>query len=409
MDLTPTRSPEAVGFSQSRLDRIRPVMQRYIDRGEIAGILTLVARRGQVVHCETVGMADIEAGRPMRTDTLFRIYSMTKPITSVAVLMLMEEGALRLTDPIARFLPAFTDTRVWQAPRGETAEYRLATRPITILHLLTHTSGLCYGMETGDPIDTLYKQNIWDSLGTEPGQTLETFVNKIAQLPLANQPGEAFRYSLATDVLGLLVQVASGIPFEQFIRERILAPLGMIDTDFYVPSEKRERFAALYGLRSSGDDPTAISALPRIDSPGHRYEQLPSCPMGGSGLVSTAGDYLRFARMLLDRGEYEGVRLLGRKTAEWMRMNHLPDGVPCLDDPALGFGLGVYVIQDAIRAQRFQPASTGNLGWTGAASTEFFIDPEEDMIGIVMLQSMPFWAYPVASDFRAMVYQALVD
>src|SRR5215213_3566024 len=394
-------SPDNQGFSTPRLGRINAVMQRYVDQRKLAGMVTLVARRGEVVHFETCGQADITTSAPMRHDTLFRIYSMTKPITSAAVLMLFEEGHFQLSDPIARYIPAFTDVKVLDNSAGSGVRYVDPIRPISVRHLLTHTAGLSYGFDENVYIDDLYRERIYTLRETKPDITLEEFIQAIAKLPLAHQPGSAYRYSFATDVLGLLVQVVAGMPFEEFLRQRIFEPLGMSDTGFYVPAEQIGRFAATHG-------PDAEHGLTVIDAPAtSEYARPTRLPSGGGGLVSSTSDYLRFAQMLLNQGELDGERLLGRKTVELMASNHLPAGVHPLDDAYSGFGLGVSVLLDPAQAQNL--GSVGTYGWGGAANTNFWIDPREELIGILMLQFMPSDTYPVSPNFRTLVYQALVD
>jgi CubicO group peptidase (beta-lactamase class C family) len=394
--------PEEVGFSSRRLARINTVMQRYVDEGKLAGISTLVARRGQVVHFEQVGMADSEADRPMAPDTIFRIYSMTKPITSVAVLMLFEEGYFRLSDPVAKYLPAFQAVKVLD--RIDQANVRLVDpeRPVTIHHLLTHTAGLSYGWDEIAATDAQY-QALRQQLDNNPSFTLQQWVEMLAQIPLLFQPGSRYRYSMATDVLGGLVQAVSGLPFAEFLQQRIFAPLGMVDTAFTVPVEKLERFAANYG-------PTDEGKLKVIDAPTtSRFARPTHRPSGGGGLLATTGDYLRFAQMLLNKGTVDGERLLGRKTVELMTTNALPAGVYLNNDPTRGatFGLGVSLLEDLGKVQ--QLGSVGNYGWGGAANTNFWVDPREELVGIVMLQFMPSDTYPVVVDFRNLVYQALID
>ena len=391
--------PEDLGFSGKRLERINAVMQRYVDEKKLAGVITLVARRGTVVHLGECGMADIEASKPMQSDTIFRIYSMTKPITSTAVLMLMEEGRLRLADPVAQYIPGFKDVKVLDNAPGSGVRQVNADRPITIRDLMTHTAGLSYGFDDVY-IDELYRKHIWGPMEANPDLTLADWMGELTKLPLAYQPGTRFRYSVATDVLGYLVQVISGMPFDAFLKQRIFEPLGMIDTDFWVPPDKVERFAANYG-----PDPEA--GLKVIDPPATSHYTRPSkAPSGGGGLVSTTGDYLRFAQMLLNKGELDGVRLLGRKTVELMTANHLPDGVYCFDDPSSGFGLGVSVLLNLGKSQTL--GSAGNFGWGGAANTNFWVDPQEELLGILMLQFMPSDTFPVVADFRNLTYQALV-
>jgi CubicO group peptidase (beta-lactamase class C family) len=395
-------SPASQGFSSTRLARILPAMQRYVDEKKLAGILSLIARRGQVVHFETCGMADIEAGKPMQTDTIFRIYSMSKPITSAAVLMLFEEGRFRLHDPVARYLPAFEKMRVLESLSGLPARLVDAARQITIIDLLTHTAGLSYGFDDKVYIDYLYRKRFWAALDANPEMNLEGAVAEIAKLPLAFQPGTAWRYSVATDVLGCLVQVASGMPFEDYLKQRIFDPLGMVDTGFYVPPEKVARFTAVYGP----DEKNGLKAIDLDPATNPSYLKPSRFPSGGGGLVSTAGDYLRFCQMLLNGGVLDGVRLLGRKTVEFMTTNHLPDGIHP-DNPAGGFGLGVDVLLHLGKSALL--GSVGNYGWGGAANTNFWVDPKEQLIGILMLQFMPSDTYPVIADFRTLTYQALVD
>jgi CubicO group peptidase (beta-lactamase class C family) len=394
--------PESLGFSSQRLARINTAMQRYVDEKKLAGILTLVARRGKVVHFEKFGMADVEAGRPMQLDTLFRIYSMTKPITTTAALMLLEEGRIRLADPISRYIPAFKDVKVLDNTAGSGVRFVDAKQPITIHHLMTHTAGFSYGFDDNVYIDELYRKHVWEPMETAPGLTLEEFVGEVAKLPLAYQPGTLYRYSVATDVLGFLVQVVSGMPLDEFLKQRILDPLGMVDTDFYVPLEKIERFSTVYGPDEQG-------GLKVVDASQTSHYAMPAhFVSGGGGLVSTAGDYLRFCRMLLNKGELDGARLLGRKTVELMTTNHMPLGVqPFPEDAFAGFGLGVSVRLELRQSRRLE--SPGTFGWGGAANTNFWIDPKEEIIGILMLQYMPSDTYPVVDDFRTLAYQALVD
>jgi CubicO group peptidase (beta-lactamase class C family) len=396
-----TFDPESVGFSSVRLGRINTVMQHYVDQRKLAGMVTLVARRGQIVHFETCGVADIATGAPMHHDTLFRIYSMTKPVTSAAVLMLFEEGHIQLSDPIARYIPAFADVKVLDNSAGSGVRYVAPVRPISIRDLLTHTAGLSYGFDENVYIDDLYREHIYTLREASPDLTLEDFIHAVAKLPLAHQPGSAFRYSFATDVLGLLVQVVAGMPFADFLLRRIFEPLGMVDTGFHVPAEQIGRFAATHG-------PDPEHGLIVTDAPATSDFARPTrAPSGGGGLVSSTSDYLRFAQMLLNQGQLDGVRLLGRKTVELMVANHLPAGVHPSDETFSGFGLGVSVLLDPAQAQNL--GSVGTYGWGGAANTNFWIDPQEQLIGILMVQFMPSDTYPVSPNFRTLVYQALVD
>jgi len=402
-------SPDEVGFSPKRLERINHGMQRYIDQKLIAGIVTLVARRGSVVHFEKFGWQDIEANKPMELDTIFRIYSMTKPITSVALMMLYENGLLRLTDPVTKFLPEFEKVKVY-VDEGELADL---TREITIHDLLTHTAGLSYGDYQDTPVDELYRQadffRVVDTIQAlifRVDITNQGLTRRIAELPLVHQPGEVWRYSVATDVVGYLVEVISDMPLADFFDEKIFQPLGMKDTAFCVPPQKIDRFATAYGL-------TEKDALAVVDTPtGSDYTKEVRLHAGGQGLVSTAADYLRFAQFVLNKGELDGVRLLGRKTIELMTINHLrlallPMEMGGEQMPGFGFGLGFSVMMDV--AQSGMMGSVGLHGWGGWANTHFWVDPQEHLIGILMLQYLSSGTHPIRNDFRTLVYQALVD
>jgi CubicO group peptidase (beta-lactamase class C family) len=397
-----TVKPEKVGFSSERLGRINAVMQRTVDEGKCAGILTMVARRGQIAHLDCFGMMDVEAGKPMQSDTIFRIYSMSKPVTSVAAMMLYEEGYFQLNTPVSEFIPGFKDTKVFVRETESGPELADMEQEITIHHLLTHTSGLSYGFHEDTPVDALYRE-VRQNLGE--GATLEKIVEALSGLPLAFQPGQGWRYSFSTDVLGCVVQVVSGQPFDVFLQQRIFEPLGMVDTGFYVPAEKIDRLAALYGRSEEGE-------LRLMETPATgRYAKPSVFLSGGGGLVSTVHDYVRFAQMLLNGGQLDGVRLLGRKTVELMMMNHLPEALlPFAVNPGefswgYGFGLGGKVMMDPARAGIL--GSRGEYSWSGAASTGFWADSQEKVVGLVMTQLMPY--QPLVNALRVLVYQALVD
>ncbi|MEE9264006.1 MAG: serine hydrolase domain-containing protein [Vicinamibacteria bacterium] len=401
----PTAKPEDVGMSTTRLERIRPVMQAYVDQGKLPGMITAVARRGKVVHFDRLGMMDVEAGKKMRPDTIFRIYSMTKPITGVAMMILYEEGKYLLTDPVSNYLPEFENMKVyvggsWENPRTEPA------RPMTIKHLLTHTSGLTYGDEE-HVVPKLYKEaELWKSAA------LGEFIEKLVKLPLAAQPGTGWHYGVSMDVLGRLVEVLSGKSFDQFLAKRIFQPLGMVDTAFYVLDEKLERFAANYQATPEG-------GLKLIDRPQEsEYRNSTFVPYGGQGLVSTAADYLRFAQMLANGGELDGVRILGRKTVDFMMLDHLgPElGPEPLGEAAgwygmsprgLGFGLTASVIRDV--AQSSLVGSLGTFSWGGTAETHFWVDREEELIGLTFTQVMPSARYPIRAQMKILTYQAIID
>jgi len=395
-----TVPPEQVGLSSSRLEHIQPVMQGYVDRQQFAGVITLIARHGQVAHLAKVGWQDQESNRPMAFDTIFRIFSMTKPITSAAVMMLCEEGKVRLSDPVSRYVPGFKNARVLVARNGCDYDLVPARREILVHDLFTHTGGLSYGFDEHSPLDDLYRKELWMRTEQDSQMTLEELVTILSKLPLASQPGTAFRYSLSIDVLGYILQVVAGQPFEDFLQERIFGPLGMADTAFWVPPEKMNRFATVYGPAEGGglkplNEPMVI-----------RYNHPPRNPSGGGGLVSTVGDYFRFGQMMLNLGELEGVRLLGRKTVEWMLQNHLPEGMAANGNPANGFGLGGAVLLHPGRLH--QPGSVGRFGWGGAANTEWWIDPPEQMLCLLMTQYMPAFTVPIVDDFGQLAYQALL-
>ncbi|HOU14933.1 MAG TPA: serine hydrolase domain-containing protein [Anaerolineae bacterium] len=396
-----TVSPESVGLSSARLKRVDQVMQKYVDQGKLPGVLCLVARHGQVAHLSKVGWMNVEAQKPIAFNTLFRIYSMTKPLTSVAVMMLYEEGRLFLSDPVAKYIPEFEDVKVFVGETETGVELANLQRPITIHHLLTHTGGLSYGFDSNDYVDKQIQKNVWRQHNANPDITLEEFVHRITMCPLRTQPGTEFYYSLSVDVLGFLVQVVSGQPFDAFLQERILGPLGMVDTAFDVPESKLDRFAVNY-------QPDKEKGLAVLDAPEtSRFAKPTRCPAGGMGLVSTLGDYYRFSAMLLNKGELDGQRLLGRKTVELMTSNHLRDGVYRDGNPALGFGLGFGITLDVERTQML--GSAGAYGWGGAATTRFVIDPQEELVHIEMMQLMNNDSVPVLDEMQVAIYQAIVD
>lgn len=399
MNVTP---PEKFGMSTERLNRIRPILERYIAEQKFAGFVTMIARRGELVHFDSVGMSHTEGSQPMQSDTLFRIYSMTKPIVSVAMMMLYEEGHFHLDDPISKFIPEFKDVKVYIRPGLTGAELAPAKPAVTFHHLLTHTAGLSYGWFEDSPVEELYRKA--DLLNKD--NSLEEFIHRLVKIPLLYQPGTAWRYSVAVDVLGYLVQVISGKPFADFLEERIFKPLGMVDTNFYVPQSKLNRFSAVYEPREGG-------GIKVMDAPSTSdYLNPMRFPSGGGGLVSTAPDYLRFTQMLLNRGELDGIRLISPKTVELMTMNHIPTPLLPLQIGewainGYGFGLGFNVVLNP--AQAGMIGTIGAFGWGGAANTEFWVDPQEQLIGILMTQFMPRDTYPVINDFRVLTYQALVD
>ena len=396
-----TVQPESVCLSSTRLERIKPVMQAYIDSNTFAGISTLIARRGQVAHLECFGWQNLETKQPITEETIFCIWSMTKPITSAAAMILCEEGRLRLCDPLSRYIPEYKDAKVMVSRSGDAYDLVPAVREMTIHDLITHTGGLSYGGDSHSALDALYRQTM-TAIDSVKDITLEKWVRMFAEarLPLAFQPGTAFRYSFSIDILGYVIQLASGRPFEEFLQDRIFGPLGMVDTAFWVPPEKVGRLALTY-------TPCEGGGLKVVPPPPGRGEitQKTRNPAGGGGLVSTIGDYARFGQMLLNGGELDGTRILGRKTVEWMLQNHLPPGVLPMNEPANGFGLGGAVLLHPGLSHR--PGSVGRFGWGGAANTKWWIDPVEQMQCLLMLQYMPCFTIPVVEDFAQLAYQAL--
>jgi CubicO group peptidase (beta-lactamase class C family) len=403
-------APESVGLASEGLRRVdQHLVSRYVEPGKIAGALTLVARRGQVAWLSPLGLMDRERGKPMRADTIFRIYSMTKPVTSVALMMLHERGAFALGDPVHRYLPAWEHLRVHRYGRYPSFVTEPVARPMTVRDLLTHMSGLSYQIMERGPVDEAYRQ-----LGIGgPAGTLRDMVETLATLPLEFSPGTRWSYSVATDVLGYLVEVLSGQRFDDYLRTQIFEPLGMTDTGFTVPADKVGRFAANY-VRLPGSTEATIMDDPE-DSPYARPKTLFS---GGGGLVSTAADYLRFAEMLRRGGELDGKRLLGPRTVAYMTRNHLPDGrdLASLAPPGafsetrydgIGFGLGVHVVIDPVRAQ--VPVSAGEYGWGGLASTAFWVDPAEDLVVVFLTQLVPSSTFDFRGQLKAIIHGAIVD
>ena len=398
---------EDVGISSERLLRVDHALQRYVDQEKLAGIVALLAREEQVCYFERFGQMSRETGMPMRLDTIFRIYSMTKPITSVAAMMLWEEGRFQLDDPVSRYIPKLGRMKVYQENgNGSGSASVEPDRPMTIRDLLTHTSGLTYGQWLRDEseVDRMYHEA--DLLNR--GQTLEEMVEKLSELPLAFQPGTRWCYSVATDIVARLVEVISGMPFDEYLHQMIFEPLGMPDTGFHVPEEKIERLATTYG-------PNMSNGLKPIDTPADGFGRPARFLGGGGGLVSTALDYLRFSQMMLNKGELDGVRLLGRRTVELMTTNHLPpELLPFSISPSTsgfskgyGFGLGFAVMTDLTQSTAM--GSEGEYTWGGAANTYFWVDPQEQLIGILLTQFMPMFHYNIDREFRVLAYQALAD
>jgi CubicO group peptidase (beta-lactamase class C family) len=402
--------PESVGLSNEGLRRIdQHLVSRYVEPGKISGALTLVARRGKVAWLSPLGLMDRERNKPMRPDTLFRIYSMTKPVTSVAMMMLHERGAFALADPVHRYIPEWLNLRVHRYGRYPNFVTEPAARPMTVRDLLTHTSGLSYHIMERTPVDDAYRQV---GIGG-PAGTLRDMVEKLATLPLEFSPGTRWGYSVASDVLGYLVEVLSGQPFDEYLRTQIFEPLAMVDTSFTVAADKLGRFAACYS-RLPGSTEATLTDDP-ADSP---YARPKTWCSGGGGLVSTAADYFRFAEMLRRGGELDGKRILGPRTIAYMATNHLPDGrdLASLAPPGsfsetryegVGFGLGAYVVVDPVRAQ--VTTSVGEYGWGGLASTAFWVNPAEDLVVVFLTQLIPSTTFDFRGQLRAIIHGAIVD
>lgn len=407
-------SPESVGMSSQRLGRIGTTMQRYVDDGIVRGISTMVLRQGHVVHAEQFGHRDAEAGLAMERDTIFRIYSMTKPIVSTALMLLHEESAFQLEDPVAKYLPAFGATQVL----GADGELVPQARPMEVRDLLTHTSGLTYDFMEDTPVGQLYRDA---RIMNDATRSLEEVIDALAALPLSSQPGERWHYSVGIDVAARLIEVLSGQPLGTFLAERIYEPLGMTDTGFGVQEAELPRLSAMYGLPDLVGENHGVTALVEAAFAGfnERIDVSATYPTGtpevfvrgGLGLFSTIDDYARFAQMLLNGGRLDGNRIVSRKTLELMHANHLADELLPFnllgrDNGGLGFGLGSRVMMNV--AQSAGPGSVGEFGWAGAAKTYFWVDPVEDLVGIFMTQYMTGVESPDRA-MRSLTYQAIDD
>jgi CubicO group peptidase (beta-lactamase class C family) len=395
-----TARPAEIGLSAERLERLSRTMREYAEGGRIAGVVTLIARDGRVAHLEAFGKRDIEQNAPMQVDTIVRIASMSKAVTSVAVLMLMEEGKLLLGDPVSKFLPAYASTRVAVPPAepGGRIAVVAAKRQITIRDLLTHTAGISYG--TGATEAQYKAAGIWMWYFADKDEPIGSIMERLAALPFDAQPGERYVYGFATDILGAVVEKASGQSLDEFFRRRIFEPLKMTDTHFFLPPEKRARLATVYGAREGGGLERAPDPLrgqgDYVDGPRKAYS-------GGAGLLSTASDYARFLQMLLNGGELDGVRLLSPKTVELATSNHAGT---LYNEGRTGFGLGFEVVEHIGRAGR--PGSVGEFSWGGAYYTSFWVDPEERLVAVFLSQLLPSGGLDLQGKFRALVYQSIV-
>jgi CubicO group peptidase (beta-lactamase class C family) len=388
----PVSTPEKEGMSGARLGRLHARMQQMVDGGERAGFITLVLRNGRIADWHTYGYRDIERKLPMEKDTICRIWSMTKVITSVAAMMLVEDGKITLADPVSKYVPEMKHMRVLTGGTADAPVLADAVRPITVKHLLTHTSGLTYSWGD-DPVQKIYRK-----VDVFAARNLKEFAARVGTTPLIAQPGEKYNYGINLDVLGYVVEVASGMPFDKFVETRILAPLRMKDTHWVVPQSKLGRVAKTYTYR---DGKLSETSLPELQS-------AENVPFGGMGLYSTIADYARFGQMLVNGGELDSVRLLSRKTVELMTANHLSTlKVPSIDENgAYGFGLGGSVLLDLGRGQI--PGTVGQFGWSGAASTNFRMDPKEKLVLLLFQQYMPYDP-PTLDLFTTLVYQAIAN
>lgn len=387
--------PESVGMSSERLARIKPFMQAYVDENKLAGITTVIARRGKIVHFETVGKLNLDTGEPLKADSLFRIYSMTKPVVTTAAMMLHEEGKFQLDEPVAKYLPAFKDVKV--LVDGEEVE---ATHPFTIRELMSHTAGLTYGIFGNTPVDLMYRE-----AKVMQKKNLEEMVDAMGAIPLLYQPGTRWVYSLSVDVLGRLIEVISGEPLDQYLENHMFKPLGMKDTFFEVPKDKLNRFGTNHVRNREG----VLTVMDRPET--SQYASDVTFFSGGGGLVSTAMDYMRYSQMMLNGGMLDKVRIVSPKTIEVMTTNHLKEGVRSgfgerpgvMGSFAFGLGFGV-AIDDPLMSL----GSRGEYNWGGAAGTVFWIDPEEELTAVLMVQMMSS-PYPLRTQFKNLVYQAITD
>jgi CubicO group peptidase (beta-lactamase class C family) len=392
-----TVDPADVGVSAKRLERLAAGMQGMVDDGELAGVVTLMARGGKLVHVHVAGVQDVESGAPMERDSIFRIYSMTKPITGVALMMLHEEGKWRLNDPVSRYIPGFADLKVHVGSNADGSPRVVdAERPMTMAELMSHGGGLAYGLGTANYVDRLYREH--GVLNADV--PLRTMIDKLSNLPLLAQPGTRWYYSIGVDVQGYLVEKLSGQPFADFLQKRIFDPLGMVDTGFYVPEEKLHRVARIH--EEGADGGLALSEMG-----GPTRTSMPAGPSGGGGLWGTADDYLRFTQMLLNEGELDGVRLLAPRTVEMMRTNFLSPEALATMRPGQGFGLDFATVHDPATAG--EPYAKGTYYWGGAAGTWFWIDPQTDLTFVGMIQHRGTAVREVQGISRNLAYQAIVD
>lgn len=419
--MTEVVSPESVGIDSSRLNNVSHWLKDQVAQDRVAGASTLISRRGKVAYFETSGFADQALGKPFEKDTIVRLYSMTKPITTVAAMMLYEEGCFHLDDPVSKFIPEFEATQVWAGGDAGIDETVPMETPLAVYHLMTHTSGLTYDFMRTNAVDARYREAGAFTHSNE--YDLADYTRRLAGIPLICQPGSQWNYSVSIDVLGRLIEIWSGMTLQAFFRERIFKPLGMTDCGFHVESQNQSRFSALYnavgagglGQGSAGNMPSGITL--QESSEESSYLSPTTMFSGGGGLTGTMDDYARFCQCVLNGGELHGVRLLSPKTVAYMQRNHLPEnrdmaamGQPVWSETSydgIGFGLGWAVVLDTVKAHIL--GSEGEHHWGGAASTFFWLDPVEDLYVIFLTQLMPSSAYPIRRELRTRVYQSLID
>lgn len=409
MKINVTKDPKRMGFDPKRLDRIGEHFQSYVEQKKLAGWLVSITRHSEPIYLAKSGLRDIEGGLPIEEDTLFRIYSMTKPITTVAAMILYERGLLDITDPVSKYIPSFANLRVFKQGSTQAPLTVPATEPMRIWHLMTHTSGLTYGFHHAHTTDAIYRANGYE-WGWPPDVDLAGACDTWASMPLVANPGTEWNYSVSTDVLGRVVEVASGMRLDEFMKKEIFDPLSMVDTSFYIEPERASRLAALYMPGANGE-------ITRLDAFGNACLSPQRVLSGGGGLVSTASDYAAFMAMMLNRGELDRVRILAPKTVDYMVTNHLPGnqdmdqiGRPIFSESnsaGVGFGLGFSVVINPADTKSL--ISKGTYAWGGAASTAFFIDPKEGLAISFMTQLLPSSTYPIRPELVQLVYSAMVD
>jgi len=390
----PTAKPESVGMSTQRLGKLKSEMQALVDRNQLPGVVTMVAKDGKVVEFDVAGKRDVESSAPLQKDSIFRIYSMSKPITGVAMMMLFEEGKWQLNDPVSKHIPEFANLKVAKVnPQSGAVTQVAPDHPMTMRELMSHSGGLTYGVFGSTPVDKMYTDvNVLDR-----DATLQAMIDKLGKIPLLHQPGERWHYSVSVDVQGYLVEKLSGQPFAEFLKQRIFDPLGMKDTAFYVPADKLNRFVSFYTY----DKDRKFVAHPGIPD----FSKPPGAPSGGGGLVSTAMDYMRFCQMLLNGGELDGHRLLSPLSVQLMRSNVLPVSARTMG-PGTGFGLDFAVVEDPVAAGGY--GGEGTFYWGGYAGTWFWIDPVYNMIVVGMIQIRGDGSPDVRGLSRNLTYQAIV-